>query len=51
MQARESYRNMRKMPAFPLMPLLPMGLLLGTLIVSVLTHRRVRSLERRLDRG
>jgi hypothetical protein len=50
MKYRKAYKKMHRMPFFPLLPLLPMSIFLGSVILTVLTYRRVRSLERQLER-
>lgn len=49
MKFRKAYKKVHRIPFFPLIPLLPMSIFLGTAILSVLTYRHVRSLERRLE--
>ena len=41
--------KMRQMPLFPLVPLLPLGILLGSVALSLYSYRRVRQLQARLD--
>lgn len=49
MKFRKAYKKMHRLPLFPLIPLLPMSIFLGSALLTLLTYRRVRSLERRID--